>query len=120
AKMNVPGAVCLPNGELAHRLDAIGLENGQPLVVTCAGRTRGIVGAIGLKIAGHDGPVLALENGTQGWTLASFDLERGNAARPYPHLPPEAIETARARARAICERFAIPIIGVSDIERLLD
>lgn len=119
AKMRVPGASCLPNGELAHRLGAVDLRDRQPVVVTCAGRTRGIVGAIGLRLAGHDGPVFALENGTQGWALAGFDLERGNDAAPYPALPPQALEQVKARAGAICTRFGIPIITAEEAEAFL-
>ncbi|MCT7376758.1 rhodanese-like domain-containing protein [Chelativorans salis] len=119
ARMRVPGAVCLPNGELAHRLNAAGLDKEQPVVVTCAGRTRGIVGAIGLRLAGHKVPVFALENGTQGWALAGFDLERGNKAEPYPPLPGYALEEAKARARAICDRFGIPLVTAAEADRLL-
>ncbi len=106
AKMRVPGARCLPNGELAHRLAAVATEEG-PLVVTCAGRTRGIVGAIGLRLAGHKGPVFALENGTQGWALAGMTLERGNTAQPYPPLDEAGLSHSRARAAAILARYGI-------------
>src|SRR3546814_9917350 len=46
AKMRVPGSVCLPNGELAHRFAAAVSESDAPVVVTCAGRTRGIIGVL--------------------------------------------------------------------------
>lgn len=119
AKMCVPGAVCLPNGELAHRLGAIGLGDGEPVVVTCAGRTRGIVGAIGLRLAGHDGPLFALDNGTQGWALAGFRLDRGNAAARFPELPQGELECVEARARGICRRFAIPMMAGKEAALLL-
>src|SRR5690606_7161350 len=61
AKMRVPGAVCLPNGELAHRYAAAVEDPTAPVVVTCAGRTRGIVGVLGLRLAGIDRAVYALE-----------------------------------------------------------
>jgi rhodanese-related sulfurtransferase len=77
AKMRVPGAVCLPNGELAHRFPVAVPDQTAPVVVTCAGRTRGIVGVLGLRLAGIETPVYALENGTQGWQLAGLELERG-------------------------------------------
>jgi len=73
-KMRVPGAVCLPNGELAHRFAAAVPDAETPVLLTCAGRTRGLTGAIGLKLAGVPNPVLALENGTQGWALAGGTL----------------------------------------------
>jgi rhodanese-related sulfurtransferase len=118
AKMRVPSSVCLPNGELAHRLQAVEPDAKHPIVITCAGRTRGIAGAIGLRLAGYQGRVFALENGTQGWALAGFELDRGNAAAPFPPLSPEALEGTKARALTICERFAIPVITAAQVERL--
>src|SRR5690606_7722584 len=100
AKMRVPGAACLPNGELAHRLPvAAGADT--PVVITCAGRTRGIIGAIGAKLAGHGGPVLALENGTQGWALAGGTLERGNRAADLPTLSLADAERTRAAGQSL-------------------
>lgn len=106
AKMRVPGAVCLPNGELAHRLD-VAAPPGVPLVITCAGRTRGIIGAIGLRLAGHEGPYFALENGTQGWALSGQRLERDNTPGPFPELPPAAMAAARARADRVIARVGL-------------
>ncbi|MGQ7791738.1 rhodanese-like domain-containing protein [Faunimonas sp. B44] len=120
AKMRVPGAVCLPNGELPYRFAAAVPDPETPVVVTCAGRTRGIVGAIGLAVAGIRNPVFALENGTQGWALAGQTLERGNRAAPYPEPMPDAKAAGAERARAIAARFAIPLIGRADLDRLAD
>ena len=106
AKMRVPGAACLPNGELAHRLD-VAAPPGLPLVITCAGRTRGIIGAIGLRLAGHEGLYFALENGTQGWALSGQRLERDNTADPFPDLPPAAMAVARARADRVIARAGL-------------
>ncbi|MGI9499982.1 MAG: rhodanese-like domain-containing protein, partial [Geminicoccaceae bacterium] len=75
-KMTVPGAACLPNGEIAHRLPVLDRET--PIVVTCAGRTRGIIGSLGLTRVAPDREIYALEDGTQGWALAGFKLQRGN------------------------------------------
>jgi len=116
AKMRVPGAVCLPNGELAHRFDAAVADPEVPVVVTCAGRTRGIVGVLGLRLAGVERPIFALENGTQGWQLAGFSLERGNRAEPYPTLGKAAADTTRARADALLARHGIAVAGRKEIE----
>ncbi|HWT30148.1 MAG TPA: rhodanese-like domain-containing protein, partial [Propylenella sp.] len=120
AKMRVPGAACLPNGELAHRFGAAVPDPGVPVVVNCAGRTRGLIGAIGLKLAGIDNPVLALENGTQGWALENLALERGAAPEPYPALNGEALEASRRRARAISEKWRIPWIDAARLAALRD
>ncbi len=115
AKMRVPGAICLPNGELAHRFAAAVGQAADPVVVTCAGRTRGIVGVLGLRLAGVDAPVYALENGTQGWQLAGFTLERGNTASAYPLLDEEAAAATRARAEALLERHDIARVGAAEV-----
>lgn len=116
AKMRVPGAVCLPNGELAHRFEAAVDDAEAPVVVTCAGRTRGIVGVLGLRLAGIEQPVYALENGTQGWQLAGFALERGNEPAPYPALGREVASTTRARADALLAHHGIATVGREEIE----
>ena len=51
----------------------VGVVAPRPLtlvVVNCAGRTRSIIGAQSLVNAGIPNPVMALRNGTIGWTLA--------------------------------------------------
>lgn len=119
AKMRVPGAVCLPNGELAHRHDAVRSDPERPILITCAGRTRGIVGAIGLELAGV-GNVYALENGTQGWALAGENLERGNAVEPFPALSPAETEASAARAEAFAARHDIPFLDAAGFARLAE
>lgn len=119
ARMRVPGARCVPNGELAHRLGAVGAGD-EPIVITCAGRTRGIVGAIGLKLAGHPGLVYALENGTQGWALAGHKLERQNRADEFPALSPQALALAHERAAALCRRFGLSIVDTDHVAAMLN
>ncbi|HXF54311.1 MAG TPA: rhodanese-like domain-containing protein [Hyphomicrobiaceae bacterium] len=118
AKMRVPGARCLPNGELAHRFEAVVGDRLTPVIVTCAGRTRGLIGAAGLRLAGIPNPVYALENGTQGWALAGLALERGNSADPFPELEAEARKVSMARADVLCRRRAIPIIDASNVQAM--
>lgn len=117
-KMRVPGARSLPNGELPHRIDT--LPDDQPLVLTCAGRTRGIVGAIGMALIGAGDRVRALENGTQGWALAGGTLERGNRADPLPDLTPAQQAQSRARAEALIARWGFARADAADIARWRD
>lgn len=112
ARMRIPGAACLPNGELPHRIAALNLPEGMPVAITCAGRTRGIVGAIGLRLAGHAGPIHALENGTQGWALAGLALERGNEAQNLPALDDAAQAASRQAAGRLIKR-----LGIAGIDR---
>jgi len=118
AKMRIPGAVCLPNGEVAHRLDA--LPANKPLLLTCAGRTRGIIGAVGMTIAGAGERVVALENGTQGWALSGRTLERGNTADPYPQLDAAQLAGSRARGEAVMARWSIPHADAAQVAAMLD
>lgn len=76
--MNIPGAEWCPNGELALRIDSLAAEPETTVVINCAGRTRSIIGAQTLIDLGLPNDVYALENGTQGWTLAGLELQHGN------------------------------------------
>lgn len=106
-RMNIPGSICCPNGELALRIGRIAPDPSTCVVVNCAGRTRSIIGAQTLRLLGVPNPVLALENGTQGWFLAGFELERG-ATRRYPAAPSGAeLERLRERVRQLMRRHAI-------------
>src|SRR5262245_2163844 len=44
-KMNIPGGICCPNGELALRIGDLVPDPNTKIVVNCAGRTRSIIGA---------------------------------------------------------------------------
>ncbi|WP_322895514.1 MULTISPECIES: rhodanese-like domain-containing protein [unclassified Yoonia] len=116
-KMRVPGTRCVPNGELAHRLAVV--NHDEPVVVTCAGRTRGIIGAIGLQLSGHGGPIFALENGTQGWTLAGLPLERGNAVDSLPEIDVAGTALSRERATRLLESYSIEQIDGKTAAELL-
>lgn len=114
-RMTIPGARCCPNAELAHRLDVLAPDPQTPVVVSCAGRTRSLIGAQSLIVAGLPNPVFALENGTQGWVLAKLALEHG-ADRRYPEaLDQAALERSRRRGRELIEAYEIPRL---DQERL--
>lgn len=99
-KMNIPGGVCCPNGELALRVSALVPDLETPIIVNCAGRTRSILGAQTLIDAGIENPVFALENGTQGWFLADLELEHG-AKRTYPSEIPGGMDERRNRVRSL-------------------
>jgi rhodanese-related sulfurtransferase len=109
-RMTIPGARCCPNAELAHRLSLFAPDAMTPVVVSCAGRTRSIIGAQSLILAGAPNPVFALENGTQGWELADLTLEHG-ADRLYPEtLDAGTLEASRQRGRTLIERCGLPVV----------
>ena len=77
ARFHVPGAVPCPGAELVHRFaDAVPSPD-TLVVVSCAGRTRGIIGAQSLINAGVPNQVMSLAGGTQGWRLAGYELANG-------------------------------------------
>jgi rhodanese-related sulfurtransferase len=101
-RMSIPDGISCPNGELALRIHDIAPDPTTKIVVNCAGRTRSIIGAQTLIDFGVPNPVVALENGTQGWFLAGLQLEHG-ASR---HYPDEASGTGLAERRARARTFA--------------
>ncbi|MCS0494579.1 rhodanese-like domain-containing protein [Ancylobacter sp. MQZ15Z-1] len=119
AKMRIAGARCVPNGELAHRLGVLLPDDATPIVLTCAGRTRGIVGALGLMALNVANPVYALENGTQGWALTGRPLDRGAEPDPLPPLSEEARSAARVRAARLIADAGLPRITIAEAETLL-
>src|SRR5450830_1216330 len=103
-KMTLPGAVSLPNGELAARWATQVPDATTPVVVHCAGRTRSIIGAEILRHLGLPNPVLALENGTQGWVQG----------------PVSADPAAQAAARRDADAAGAPHLSVAQAQAWLD
>jgi len=114
-KMTIPGARCLPNGELPHRLSAAIPDTSVPIVLTCAGRTRSLIGAISLKLLGIENPVYGLRNGTQGWAISGFDLERGREPGELPFPSHRELEASRRRARDFAQAAGISVIRMDDL-----
>ena len=119
-KMTIPGALSCPNGELPLRIDAFVNDAATPIVIHCAGRTRSIIGAEVLRSFGVTNPVIALENGTQGWALAGHALEHGSVRHDAVTNPVHASAAARERAAALARRFAIPALDVRTAQAWLD
>lgn len=118
-KMNIPGAICCPNGDLAYRLRDIVPDTTTPIVINCAGRTRSIIGAQTLINIGVPNPVYALENGTQGWYLNDFELEHGNTRRYPEQSDPKGHAEARRGAQALAQRHAVARVSVAEAAALL-
>ncbi|MDM0037592.1 rhodanese-like domain-containing protein [Variovorax sp. J22G21] len=119
-KMTLPGAIPVPNGELALRWRTLVQDPATPIVVHCAGRTRSIVGAQILRDLGVPNPVFALENGTQGWALAGLELERGST-RTLPPAPDAAQrQAARDDAATAAQRAGVPVLAAAAAQAWLD
>ena len=79
ARFHVPGAITCPGAELVHRFSDLVDSPETLVVVSCAGRTRGIIGAQSLINAGIPNRVVSLSGGTQGWCLAGLELNHPNS-----------------------------------------
>jgi rhodanese-related sulfurtransferase len=75
--MSIPSAVSVPGGELVRRLTSLVDHDETLVVVNCAGRTRSIIGAQSLRNADVANEVVALRNGTIGWSIAGLELDHG-------------------------------------------
>ena len=99
-KMSIPGGTCCPNGELPYRVTSLVPDPRTTVVINCAGRTRSIIGAQTLINLGLPNPVLALENGTQGWTLNELALDHGRDLGYPPDSGSTALREAALRLAA--------------------
>ena len=118
-KMTIPGARCCPNAELGHRLPQIVDDSSTKIVVNCAGRTRSIIGAQSLIHMGLENPIVALENGTQGWQLAGLDLEFGTDPQPFSEFSASQIELSRNQGAKLRQKFSIPATDLQELESWL-
>ncbi|MFP6746108.1 MAG: rhodanese-like domain-containing protein [Alphaproteobacteria bacterium] len=107
--MNIPGGIDCPGAELACRVHDLAPDPDTLVVVNCAGRTRSIIGAQSLINVAIPNKVVALKNGTMGWHLAGYELERGQD-RMAPPLSAAALPKAQACAQAAGGRFQVPRI----------
>ena len=105
-RMNIPGGIDVPGAELVYRVHDLAPSPDTLIVVNCAGRTRSIIGCQSLRNAGIQNPVVALKDGTMGWELAGFTVERG-AERVAPLPSEEGRKKAHAAAERVAKRFGV-------------
>jgi len=112
--MSLPRGRSVPNGELALRVHDIAPSAETTIVVNCAGRTRSIIGTQTLVNLGLPNRVLALRNGTIGWTLAGQKLAHG-ATDKFSAISPEGHARARQAASAYAAKAGVRIIGAETL-----
>ncbi len=108
-RFHVPSAISCPGAELVWRFKDLVPSPDSLVVISCAGRTRGILGAQSLINAGVPNRVVHLKGGTQGWVLASLPLASGGAAFGVT-VSTDAAEAAQERARSVATRFGVQMI----------
>jgi len=112
--MNIPGSISVPGGELVLRAREAAPDPDTTIIVNCAGRTRSIIGTQSLINAGIANKVVALRNGTIGWTLAKQDLEHGADRRGAIGASGEE----KARARDVAYRAGVRHIDMQESRAL--
>jgi rhodanese-related sulfurtransferase len=117
-RFHVPGAVTCPGAELVHRFNDLVPDGDTLVVVSCAGRTRSIIGAQSLINAGVPNEVVSLQGGTQAWRLAGLELERDTRAG-LAAVTPTGAEAARALAADVARRFGVRMIDRATVTRWL-
>ncbi|MGE0679302.1 MAG: rhodanese-like domain-containing protein [Candidatus Binatia bacterium] len=95
---HLPGAYSTPGGQLPVTVTDIVRERSIPIVTTCAGRTRSLLGAHLLRRMGFP-QVYALKGGTGAWRIAGY----GGELQSGPGVPVPPIS---AVGQAACAQFA--------------
>ena len=115
--MSIPGASDCPGAERVYRVPGLLRSEKTTIVVNCAGRTRSIIGAQSLRNAGIKNPIYALKNGTMGWHLAGFKVEKG-ADNLAPPPSAEGLKQAQALAQDVAQRYGIRSVSCDDLDAM--
>ncbi|SIT43040.1 Sulfurtransferase [Paraburkholderia ribeironis] len=118
--MNIPGSISVPGAELVLRARQLAPDRATLIVVNCAGRTRSILGAQSLINAGVPNPVVALRNGTIGWTLAGQALAHGGSRRVEPVADDARRLEAADAARVLADRARVGRTSRDEARRWAD
>jgi rhodanese-related sulfurtransferase len=113
-RFHVPGALSAPGVELIARAAELASSPDTLIVVSCAGRTRSIIGAQALINFGTPNRVVSLAGGTQGWRLAGFELEHGAVADASTGSV--ALPGRLARAAELRSRYGLAVVSPTDLQ----
>jgi rhodanese-related sulfurtransferase len=117
ARVSIPSAINVPGAELVLRAREIAPASGTTVVVNCAGRTRSIIGAQSLINAGLPNKVMALRNGTMGWSLAGFTCDSGKNRRA-PGVSAGTLAWAQQAARDFAQKCGVEAIDLATLQTL--
>jgi len=114
-RISIPSATSVPGAELVLRIRDLAPSPDTLVVVNCAGRTRSIIGAQSLINAGVPNKVVALRNGTMGFTLAGLACEHGKD-KHAPAPSRDGLAWAQAAAASVARRFGVKRIDCATLE----
>ena len=115
SRVSIPTSTNVPGAELVLRAREIAPSPETTIVVNCAGRTRSIIGAQSLINAGLPNKVMALRNGTMGWSLAGFTPDSGKNRRA-PDVSRNTLDWARKAAQRVAESCGVKRIDHATLE----
>jgi rhodanese-related sulfurtransferase len=109
---SIPGASNCPGVELLRHVPELGADR---TVITCAGRTRGLLGVQTLIDFGVDARLVALRDGTMGWELAGQTVEKAATRRLNGKAAIPAV--VRKSAERIRKQAGIPALTSEALAR---
>jgi rhodanese-related sulfurtransferase len=115
-RVSIPTATNVPGAELVLRVRDMAPSPDTLVVVNCAGRTRSIIGAQSLINAGVPNKVVALRNGTMGFSLAGFACESGKD-KHAPRVSSQSLAWAKEAAGRVARRYGIARITGDTLAR---
>ncbi|KAK0385554.1 hypothetical protein NLU13_6733 [Sarocladium strictum] len=117
--MSIPRGQSCPGAELLFRVFEVAPSPDTTIIVHCAGRTRGLLGTQSLLNTGIPNKVMALRNGTIGWTLGGLTLDHGKVQRAPPPSP-GATAKSRRYAQAWAQHVGVVSITGTEISAILE
>jgi rhodanese-related sulfurtransferase len=117
ARVSIPGATNVPGAELVLRARELAPSPDTMVVVNCAGRTRSIIGAQSLINAGLPNKVVALRNGTMGWSLAGLSCDSGKNRRA-PGVSHDKLDWEKNASRRVAQACGVEFIDRAKLEAL--
>ena len=117
ARVSIPTAINVPGAELVLRVRETAPSTATTVVVNCAGRTRSIIGAQSLINAGLPNKVVALRNGTMGFSLAGFSCDSGKNHRA-PDVSGKTLAWAREAAADVAQKCGVESIDRQALDKL--
>lgn len=116
----IPGGRNVPGAELALRITDIlkEVDTDTMICVNCAGRTRSIIGTRILQRMGIK-HVYGLKNGTAGWMLAGYDLERGANRLKLPSVSAEGLAKAEDYADRLAAEDGVRYLDIPGLQAVL-
>jgi rhodanese-related sulfurtransferase len=119
SRVSIPTATNVPGAELVLRVRDLAPSPATLVVVNCAGRTRSIIGAQSLINAGVPNKVVALRNGTMGWSLAGLACESGQH-KLAGNVSAATLRWAQSAAERVARRFGVARVDRATLARWRD